>query len=48
VIEVVMGVDDVADGLVGELLPGFRDHRQRALLVKRRLDHRNIVLELDG
>ena len=36
------------DRLVGELFLYFRDHGQRALLVERCLDHRDVVLELDG
>jgi hypothetical protein len=47
-VEMVVGVDHIADRLVGELLLDLRDHGQRALLVERRLDHRDVVLELDG
>ena len=46
-IEVVMGVHDVFDRLVGNELADFRNHRERTFLVERRLDHRDKVTELD-
>jgi hypothetical protein len=47
-IEVIMGVDEVTDRLIGEGPLGFGDHGERALLIERPLDDRDEVLELDG
>ena len=38
-IEVVMGVHDVAIGLLGMSFADLRNHRERAFLVEGRLDH---------
>ncbi len=46
VIEMVMGVDDVAYELVRRNLANRLQHRERSLLVERRLDHRDVVAEL--
>jgi hypothetical protein len=43
-----MGVDEIANGLVGESPISFGDHGKRALLIERSLDDGDEVLELDG
>ena len=46
-IEVVVSHHDVADRLVGNQLADLCEHRQGALLVERRLDHRDEIAEFD-
>jgi len=48
VVEVVVRIDEILDRLVGEELVDFGDHGIGALIVQRTLDHRDVVLELDG
>ena len=47
-IEVVVGVDEIADRLAREGPLDFGDHGERALLIERPVDHRDEVFELDG
>ena len=47
-IEVLMGIDEEANRLVRDELHDLLDHRQVSLLVERRFDDGDVVLELDG
>ena len=47
-IEVAVGVNEIADRLIWEGLLDLVDHGEGALLIERPLDHRDEVLELDG
>ena len=48
VIPVMMRVDDEADRLLGNEPVHLANHGQRSRLVERRLDHHDVVAELDG
>ena len=46
-VEMLMGVHHEADRLAGNKSDDFLDHRQAALLVERRFDYDDVILELD-
>src|ERR1700732_1657384 len=48
VIEMVVCVDNVSNRFVGNKPVHFLNHRERACLIERGLDHRDEIAELDG
>src|SRR5258706_140870 len=46
-IEVMMRVDGLREGLARSQLPGFGDDRKSAVVVLRRLDERQMIVKLD-
>ena len=47
-VEVMVGVDEIADRLPARPLCDFPDHGERTLLALRRFDDGDVVGELDG